>query len=241
LKRHRHKHAKHKPAARPPQALPSNVADLQEMVIALQHEVAQLRRMLFGRRSERLLPDDPAQGFLFGRIGPQAEAPASPEESASSPDETSEDDEEPAPRRRTRHHGRRPLPAHLMRCVHDIHPAQEDLICPSCGHAKTIFGQDVTEELEMIPAKYFVNRYVRHKCACPLWVRCSRSRPPESALGRALADDRQQVFEHLPLYRIQELYRRLGPNFRLDALRLGGSCGRSGCPIVGRRRWCSLP
>jgi hypothetical protein len=133
------------------------------MVMALQHEVAQLRRMLFGRRSEKLLPDDPNQALLFGRIDPQEESGA---ESSSGEEDTS--DEEPAPRRRrTCHHGRRPLPAHLMRCVHDIHPPEEERTCPSCGHAKRVFGRDVTEELEMIPAKCFVNRYVRHKYACP--------------------------------------------------------------------------
>ena len=42
------------------------------MVIALQHQVAQLQRMLFGRRSETLPADHPSQGFLFGRIEPQS-------------------------------------------------------------------------------------------------------------------------------------------------------------------------
>jgi transposase len=171
LKHRHHKHNKNKPVTRKADALPTNVQDLQAMVIALQHQVLQLQRMVFGRRSERLLPDDPSQGFLFGRIEPQEqqeETSASQEESAPSRDEASEEDEEPAPRRRsTRHHGRRPLPAHLMRCVYDIHPPQEEQTCPSCGHGKTIFGCDATEELEMIPAKFFVNRYVRHKYACP--------------------------------------------------------------------------
>ena len=73
------------------------------MVITLQHEVAQLRRMLFGRRSEKLLSDDPNQGLLFGRIDPQEqqeESQASEEESGSPQGKASEDDEEPAPRRR---------------------------------------------------------------------------------------------------------------------------------------------
>jgi len=138
------------------------------MVIALQHQVAQLTRMLYGRRSERVLPDDPGQGLLFGRIDPQDEPPSSPEGETSSEQDSSDEDEEPAPKRpKSRHRGRRPLPAHLMRCLHDIHPPQEEQTCPSCGTAKTVFGADVTEELEMIPPKYFVNRYVRHKYACP--------------------------------------------------------------------------
>jgi transposase len=217
--------AQNKSAARKPDALPTNVRELQEMVIALQHQVLQLQRMVFGRRSERMLPDDPGQGFLFGRIEP-AEQPEEPQTDESpSSDESPEEDEEPAPRRRNaNHHGRRPLPVHLMRCVHDIHPPEADQTCPSCGHAKTIFGADVTEELEMIPAKFFVNRYVRHKYACPC---CQGSvsqgplppRPLERGIpGPGVLADliASKYSEHLPLYRIQERYRRAGINMSLS-------------------------
>ena len=71
------KNAKPRAAGPKSDPLPSNVKDLQAMVIALQHQVAQLQRMLFGRRSETLLADHPSQGFLFGRIEPQ-EPPAEP-------------------------------------------------------------------------------------------------------------------------------------------------------------------
>lgn len=136
------------------------------MVIALQQQVSQLTRMLFGRGSERVLPDHPAQGLLFGRIDPKDEPPASTEGETSPEQGASDADEEPAPKRRkSGHRGRRPLPAHLVRCIHDIHPPAEEQTCPWCGTAKTVFGADVTKELEMIPAKYLVNRYVRHKCA----------------------------------------------------------------------------
>jgi transposase len=228
LKHRKHKQAKPSSIGPKPAPLPTNVQDLQAMVFALQHQVMQLQRMLFGRRSERLLPDDPSQGFLFGRIEPQEpqeESQPSQEESAPSSDDASEEDEEPAPRRRnTRHHGRRPLPAHLMRCVHDIHPPQEEQTCPSCGHGKTIFGCDATEELEMIPAKFFVNRYVRHKYACPC---CQGSvsqgplppRPLERGIpGPGVLADlvASKYSEHMPLYRMQERYRRAGIKLSLS-------------------------
>jgi len=192
------------------------------MVMALQHENALLRRMLFGRRSEKLPPDDPNQGLLFGRIEPQ-EPVDGKEENAGSPE-----DEEPAPRRsgRQNHHGRRPLPTHLMRCVHEIHPAQEELTCPSCGQSKTVFGQDVTEELEIIPAKFFVNRYVRYKYACP---HCQGSvsqgplppRPLDKGIpGPGFLADliASKYAEHLPLYRLQQRYQRAGLELSLSTL-----------------------
>ena len=74
------------------------------MVIALQHQVAQLTRMLFGRRSERVLPHDPGQSLLFGRIDPQDELPASPEGETSPEQDASDVDEEPAQKRRKSRH-----------------------------------------------------------------------------------------------------------------------------------------
>ena len=227
MKHRKHKKTKPQASIRKPDDLPDNVPDLRAMVITLQHQVLQLQRMLYGRRSERLLPDDPNQGFLFGRIDPQEEPEESQasDEAATSEEASSEEDEEPAPqRRKTRHRGRRPLPAHLMRCVHDIHPSQEEQTCPSCGHDKAVFGRDVTEELEMIPAKFFVNRYVRHKYACPC---CQGSvsqaplppRPIDKGIpGPGVLADvvAGKYAEHLPLYRLQERYRREGLNFSLS-------------------------
>jgi transposase len=225
LKRRKDKHAKPPATSAPkPDALPTNVEDLQAMVIHLQHQVMQLQRMLFGRRSERVVPEDPNQMLIFGKIEPQ-EPSTSEEEDKSAEAEASEDHEEPAPpRRKTRHRGRRPLPSHLPRCIHDIHPPQEELTCPCCGGGKTVFGQDVTEELEMIPAKFFVNRYVRHKYACshcqgsvsqgPLPPRpIDKGIPGPGVLADLIAS---KFAEHLPLYRIQERYRRAGIDFSLS-------------------------
>lgn len=58
------------------------------------------------------------------------------------------------------------MPDHLPRCIHQIHPPEEELTCPCCGRNKVVFAQDVTEELDVVPAKFFVNRYVRFKYAC---------------------------------------------------------------------------
>jgi transposase len=228
LKHGHHQHSKPKSAVLKPQPLPTSVEDLQAMVMALQHEVAQLRRMLFGRRSERLLPEDAGQGLLFGSVEPQAQEsqPAAQEEQTAPEAGQSEEDEEPAPRRKSRHHGRRPLPEHLMRCIHDIHPPAEEQTCSCCGQAKTLFGADITEELEMIPPKYFVNQYVRHKYACP---HCQGdvsqgplpARPIDKGIpGPGFLADlvAGKYSEHLPLYRLQERYRRANIELSLSSL-----------------------
>lgn len=192
-----------------PDELPSDTAELKALVLELLQENAYLKRMLFGRRSEKL-PGDPNQGLLF----------ASPESQDEQAQEASsaEDEEIPPRRRRTRHRGRRPLPDHLPRCTHEIHPPEEELTCPCCGERKIIFAQDVTEELEVVPAKFFVNRYVRYKYACR---KCegyvsAGSLPPRpmdkgipgpGVLAHVITS---KYADHLPLYRQEQIYRRVG-------------------------------
>jgi len=180
------------------------------MVTDLLGQVDYLKRMLFGRRSEKL-HDDPNQGVLFGRLEPDDR----PEQ-----EDDSEEDEETAPRRRrrTRHRGRRPLPAHLPRCTHEIHPPEEELICPCCGERKVVFAQDVTEELEVVPAKFFVNRYVRFKYSCrPCAGYVSEGPLPPRPMDKGIPGPgflahliTSKYADHLPLYRQQQIYRRFG-------------------------------
>ena len=134
-------------------ALPADVAALQALVTRLLQENEYLKRMLFGRRSEKLA-DDPGHGQLFG---------AAPLPTA---DTSADDPPNPPPRPRKRHTGSRALPDSLPREIHEIHPPEAERTCPDCGRPKAIFGQDVTEELEVVPARFFVNRYVRYKYAC---------------------------------------------------------------------------
>jgi len=186
--------------------LPSNVADLQAMVAELRAQVAYLTRMLFGRRSEQL-SEDVNQGRLFGD---------SPAATATPP---SDDDEpDPPPRRRKRHPGRRPLPDNLPRQIHEIHPPENERTCSACGAPKVIFGHDVTEELEIVPARLFVNRYVRYKYACrqcqgevsvgPLPPRpLDKGVPGPGFLAHLVTS---KYADALPLYRQQQIFRRYG-------------------------------
>lgn len=192
-----------------PDDLPSNVEELKALVFELLHENASLKRMLFGRRSERL-HDDSSQGLLFAR-------PETPEVEEKE-DAVEEDEEESSRRRRTRHRGRRALPDHLPRHTEEIHPPETELTCPGCGQHKEVFGQDVTEELDVIPAKFFVRRYVRFKYACR---KCqefvSIAAPPPRPMDKGIPGPgfpaqliTSKYADHVPLYRQQQIYRRFG-------------------------------
>jgi transposase len=186
------------------------VETLQAMVVDLCGQVAYLKRMLFGRRSDKL-QDDPNQGLLF--TTPEAT------EGQEEEDAPEEDEETPSRRqRRSRHRGRRPLPDHLPRCRHETHPPEEELTCPDCGERKVVFGEEVTEELDVVPAKFFVNQYVRFKYACrkcqehvsigPLPARAmDKGIPGPGFLAHLITS---KYADHSPLYRQQQIYRRSG-------------------------------
>ncbi len=172
----------------------------------LSHQLAVLRKALFGSRSEKSKVEDEntSQLNLF-------DAPAE--------DDSAEADEEvntPAHKRKKKG-GRKPLPPELPReeVIHDV--AEEDKVC-SCGCAKHRMGEDVTEELETIPAQVFVRRHVRPKYVCR---HCSGSivqAPlPERPIPRCQAGPGflahmivSKYADHIPLCRMERILARGG-------------------------------
>jgi len=55
--------------------------------------------------------------------------------------------------------GRQPLPDHLLRIEHRHEP--ESCQCDQCGHHLVKIGEDVSEQLDAEPAKFFVHRHIR--------------------------------------------------------------------------------
>jgi transposase len=219
----------------PPTPLPQDPNELQEIIASLQRanvqkdqrileleqELALFKRYLFGRRSEKMA-DDPQQGTLFQ--GDQVDE-------ATERGDDSADDEDiehhlVRRQRRSRHRGRRPLPDHYPRQVYEIHPREEELTCCDCGERKVVFGQDVTEELDVIPVQYFVNRYIRFKYCC----RACQSQVSIGSLPHRLLDKgicsagliahilTQKYADHLPLYRQQQIFKRHGADLSRSTL-----------------------
>jgi transposase len=121
----------------------------------LKQEVARLKKCLFGPRTEKV---DPAQLHLD--FVPEEETPPP------FADEAPDDETPPATKRKRRRNGRAPLPANLPRERIEHHPDPEDLICSCCHCEKVKIGEEVTEELDYIPATMFVREHVRVKYAC---------------------------------------------------------------------------
>jgi transposase len=131
----------------------------------LQEQINLLLHKRFGANSEKYRAE---QADLFNEAEAYAEECSEAEmESADSaaveaPVETAAASEPTAPRKP----GRKALPAELPR-VEIVHDLPEDQRYCAEGHALTVIGEDVSEQLDIIPAKVQVLRHIRKKYACP--------------------------------------------------------------------------
>src|ERR1051325_8818439 len=120
----------------------------------LRHLIRQLQRLRFGRRSEKLAPD-------------QLNLALEDVEQAIAETEAQQEKADPAFRRaraETRRAGRGSLPAPLPRVEVVIEP--ENTACRCCGGPMQVIGEDRSQRLDVIPAQYRVLIPRRPKYAC---------------------------------------------------------------------------
>src|SRR5712692_10550197 len=134
-------------------------ARLRDAVNDARALIAKLRRQVFGPTADRLTPEQEEQ---LPQILRDLKAAAARPRPAS--DEVLHEDEPgqtKPPRRRRR--PRQPLPVHLDTKTTVLEPA--DKMCPCCGCPGHQIGEEVTEELEFVPATLIRHRLVRPKYA----------------------------------------------------------------------------
>lgn len=194
--------------------LKEQLATRDREVEALRHRLEQLARRLFGRKAEKLDFDERQlllQPLFSTEAGRQVVAQL-----------LGDNDEEgaarPPSRRRRRRSGRQGLPADLPRRRIELQPEPEDLVCGLCQGEKQPIGEDVTEELEYVPASLQVNQYVRPKLACPgcesgVVEAVLPARPIDKGIpgpGLLAHVVTSKYAEHLPLYRQEGILARSG-------------------------------
>ena len=125
---------------------------------------------------------------------------------------------DPAKREKSRKHpGRQELPAELPRVERVIACTPEQCTCAACGQPTTVIGYDLSEQLDVEPAKYFVVVTKREKRAC---THCEESGVaaapvPARIIDKGLVSDRVVIdtvvakySDHLPLYRQSAILER---------------------------------
>jgi transposase len=189
------------------------LAKAQALRIAkLEHQLAGLRRQRFGSTSETLNQLDLALEETEIELARAAD-PATPDDAGEA-------------KRKPR---RKPLPKQLPRHETVLTPGKS---CAGCGGRLKTLGEDVTEELEYIPGRFVVNRFVRPRLACccceaivqaPLPSRpIERGRPGPGLLAHVLVN---KYGVHLPLYRQSQIFERDGID--LDRSTLADWIGKS--------------
>jgi len=175
-----------------------------------------LQNALYGRSSEKWSADEHLQASLFNEA------------------EIAADEEDPLEKARTEtttftvsrktRGKRKPIPDWVPRkeIVHDI--PEEEKIC-GCGMALVRIGEEVSEQIDYIPARMEAIRHIRPKYACPA---CEGSgdeeKPavriapvPKVLLPKSIATAglvsqivTSKYCDALPLYRQEKIYHRLG-------------------------------
>jgi transposase len=119
---------------------------------------------------------------------------------------------------RRKKRGRKPLPDWIPRVeiLHDL--PDEKKVCAEDGTALERIGEEVSEQLEFIPAKLRVLRHVRPKYACKACRTGIHTAPlPPQPIPKSLASPTllahiavSKYADGLPLYRQETMFRRLG-------------------------------
>lgn len=181
------------------QHLQQKTQQLQDKVVYLEAQVEQYKRMLFGQKRERFEADSNQLPLPFEPLQEQI---------TQQEEELVEKIEYLRKKPSSAHKGRVALPAHL--------PVEEVEIYPEGDISEMVcIGKEVTEELECIPAKLFIKRYIRYKYApknkegvvigeLPERV-IEKGIPGPGLLATILVD---KYMDHLPLYRLRQRFLR---------------------------------
>jgi transposase len=183
----------------------------------LQHQVEQLLRRVYGRRSEKL---DPNQLMFDQLILEATEQPVS--ESLPEPSLPEEPKRKKPWAKKRRHPGRIPIPEHLERVEIVLDIPEEKKVCRRTGKPLKQIGEEVSEKLEYRPGKLIVNVYKRPKYASPDSMTSSEvgvitAPMPDHPIDKCKADVGllsyiivSKFADHLPLYRQNGIFEREG-------------------------------
>jgi transposase len=120
----------------------------------------------------------------------------------------------------------------------EIHQPKEDK-CPGCGGALRKLGDDVSEILEYVPARFKVIRHVHPNLSCTKSDVIVQAAAPSRPIERGLAGPGllahvlvSKYADHQPLYRQAEIYAREGVDLERSTLAdWAGACAELLAPL----------
>lgn len=214
-----------------PELLKQMLAKMQSRVGVLEEQVALLRQRLFARKSEQTVDPATPQMALFNEAEHEGE-PAT---------ETSEEEVVAPTKRRGK---RKKLPADLPR-IEVIHELPEHELTCVCGCRKHAIGEEVSEQLEIVPMQIRVIKHVRKVYGCrdcetapvtadkPVQL-IEKSMASPSVLAMLLTT---KYVDGLPLYRFEKVLDRHGIDIPRQTLaRWVIQCGEHFQPLLNLMR-----
>ena len=196
--------------------LTEKLESTQRQLATLQNQMEQMLRRLYGRKSEKINPNQLMfDSIVLQSLDQNTAVQQSPEVTVPA---------QPAvvkPRKASRHHGRVPIPEHLERVEILLDIPEEQKVCPETGEPLKVISVEVSEKLEYRPGKLIVNVYKRPQYALP-----EKAYPfggvvaapmPEHPIAKCKADVGllahvivSKFADHLPLYRQDGIFEREG-------------------------------
>jgi len=187
--------------------LEDNLKNQENWVEALKEEIRLLRIKRFGSSTEKYKSGQ--LEFVFDEIETIIE-----DESIIKADE----DEIQVPAHTRKKVGRKKLPADLPReeKIYDLN--DDEKFCDIDGTALVKIGEDISEQLKIIPAKIVVVKHVRFKYACPNCKQTIKTaKYPNQPIPKSIASPEllahvavSKYQDALPLYRQEKIFKRIG-------------------------------
>ena len=200
-------------------ALPQDLATAHQQIIKLYHdtlflkeELAQIKRMIFGQKSERFVSTEtPAEQMALDLFDDTQQPPVGFVEDTQKISYTR--------RKRKKGHGRSAIPddIHTEEILLDVEETEKH--CSYCGKEKRCIGCDETTELEYTPAVFYAKKYIRPKYVCTEICDqgVSTALLPSRPIDKGIAGPGLLAYilvskfvDHLPLYRLETIFSRYG-------------------------------
>ena len=183
------------------QNLAEKLVTTKSQLLQANAQLEWLKRQLFGKRSEKIIPQEDQEQLLFEGFQIQ-EKP----KQVKVPTHTRH--------KRNKEKDRIRLPSDLPIEKKILDIPEEEKLCPATKKPLQKIGEEITSKLAYKPGSYYIRQIIRPKYATP--QKGIQTAPlPESLLNRCLADESllahiiiSKYCDHLPLYRQSEILKR---------------------------------
>jgi transposase len=183
------------------------IKERENAIKELQEELEWFKRQIFGKRSEKIIPHNENQ-LEFDGFGNLQKEEKEDKKTVTS-----------YTRRKQKKDGadKITLPNNLPIKEEILDLSEKEKVCPETGTPLKKIGEEITYKLAYKPGNYFLKKFIRFKYAFPNMPDKGivEAAPPESLLGRCLADESlladimvKKYADHLPLYRQSEIRAR---------------------------------